>query len=176
MQSTYQKTTEGDKLILFATRFESWYEYDYANGCRGFILMIIPLLGICTSFYSYLLATIAGWQLFCILLLSFIWIFLTIKSTIAAKNNFFELTISPEEISFYSYTQKWTYKVADIEKIRSEFDLESPYSPIFVINGRATKLFLPSFIQQYQTFAIIEELCRHTGIKLEDERGNLVKI
>ncbi len=75
-----------------------------------------------------------------------------------------------------SATQKWTYKVADIEKIRSEFDLESPYSPIFVINGRATKLFPPSFIQQYQTFAIIEELCRYTGIELEDERGNLVKI
>ncbi len=98
---------------------------------------------------------------------------------INAKNYFFELSVNKKEISFYSYRQQWSYKVATIEKIikGDEFPDTNLFPIFFVvrIEGESKTIEVfdcnNKFLQLYDGVQILKEICAYTGLKFETESG-----
>ena len=184
-QIYYHKIIDKNKLIFYSRRFKSFWEYiqvdGYSNvfalGCWG-----ITVVGFTTAMLPAItllkltdIHIIIGFIFFPLIIFLY-----TLWGIIKAKNYFFELTISKKEIIFYSYQQQWTYKVADIKKIREKNrSTDDCYVPIFFIEiERQIKEIEPLsnwFMNRTYTFLIIKDLCQFTGIQLENEFGNLVE-
>jgi len=102
-----------------------------------------------------------------------------VDTKLSRQKFFFELSVNKKEISFYSYRQQWSYKVAAIEKIIKGYqEADTPSFPIFFVvriegESKTIEVFDNSdtFLQVYDGVQILKEICTYTGLKFETESG-----
>ena len=176
----YKKIIEDNKIIFYSQHFRSFWEYEVSKKYKD-----ITVLGFMSIFFFAALIELLISIRFssnALIMLIFVtgWMCFILKDVIDSKNFFFELIISKEEISFYTPSQQWAYKVANIKKIMEEGRYSDEYYiPIFFIdiNGKIKEknLFPTKLLTDCYMFDIIKEMCQYTNIELKDQLGNLVK-
>ena len=181
----YQKNIENNKIVFYSQHFQSFWEYIQKDGYATLFMLGFPVIFIVVCTIEILmfdnLSSVPIGNNIIGLIFSCLFFFILLWLVLRAKNFFFELTASKKEISFYTTRQQWTYKVADIKKIReNKRYVDDHYQPIFFIEieGEIKEIepFPSKLASNCYLFPIIKDLCQHTRIKLEDEFGNLIKL
>ncbi len=185
----YKKIVEGDKITFYSEYFQSFWAYEQTVGYKtlaflGFIgtfilVLIFNLIQVDLSQYSRnsIEALLIVFMLFVLLW----WMYIILKGAVDAKSFFFEITVTNQKISLYTPKVQWTYKITDIKKIveKEHHSEDEYYRPIFFIyiESEVKEIeLIPSQILGCHLFQLIKDICQHTGIRLEDEFGNLVKV
>jgi hypothetical protein len=174
-----KKTTDGNKIIFYSQKFNSLWQYYKLAATQGYILFL--MLFVFFAIISIIMETIKGQNMNGLIFIP-ICIFFGIVWLIPgyrAKNFFFELSVNKKEISFYSYRQQWSYKVAAIEKIIKGYEEADTLSfPIFFVvriegESKTIEVFDNSdtFLQVYDVVQILKEICAYTGLKFETQSG-----